>query len=483
VTDLLARRAAVTPGRTALADAAGGPRTFAELDAGVELTARRLAALVDPDDHVGVLMSPRPAFVRLLFAADRLGATAVPLNVRLAVPELEAQVAAADLDALVCDAGQRRAARDAAGDRPVACVDGPGDAVQAFDAESPFEAAERPLDARRLILFTSGTTGDPKPVEVTGRNLLSSAVASAFRLGVSPDDRWYDPLALYHTGGIAPVVRSALYGTAVVIDSRGFDAEAAADALTDATCVSLVPTMLRRLLDAGATDALAGVRFVLLGGAPARPDLIETCAAHDIPVCPTYGMTETASQVATARPAEAYDDPGTVGAPLLSAELTVVGDDGPVPEGETGEIVVRGPTVTPGYYGRPVATSEAFGPHGLYTGDVGRVEDGRLSVLNRRSDRIVTGGENVDPGAVAAAVREHPDVADAAVVGVPDEEWGEAVAALVVPDGDPPDSDAVQSFLRDRIAGFEVPRRVAFAESLPRTASGTVDREAVRGQF
>jgi O-succinylbenzoic acid--CoA ligase len=268
-----------------------------------------------------------------------------------------------------------------------------------------------------------------------------------------------------------------------VIDSRGFDADAARDALVDATCVSLVPTMLRRLLDSGAAHALAALRFVLLGGAPARPDLVGTCAEHGIPVCPTYGMTETASQVATARPAEAYADPDTVGAPLLPTELTVVGDSGPVPEGEAGEIVVRGPTVTPGYYGRPEATRAAFGSHGLHTGDVGRIEDGRLYVLNRRSDRIVTGGENVDPGTVAAAVRDHPGVADAAVVGVPDEEWGEAVAALVVPDGDPPDPEALQSFLRDRLAGFEVPRRVAFAGSLPRTASGTVDREAVRERF
>jgi O-succinylbenzoic acid--CoA ligase len=174
-----------------------------------------------------------------------------------------------------------------------------------------------------------------------------------------------------------------------------------------------------------------------------------------------------------------------VGRPLLGTELTVVDGDGrPVEEGETGELVVSGPTVTPGYYDDADATGEAFGTYGLATGDVGRVEDGRVYVLNRLDDRIVTGGENVDPGEVRAAVRAHPDVADVAVVGLPDERWGEVVGALVVPEpGADLSVDAVQASCRDRLAGFKLPRVVAVAESLPRTDSGTVDREAVRDRL
>jgi O-succinylbenzoic acid--CoA ligase len=193
-------------------------------------------------------------------------------------------------------------------------------------------------------------------------------------------------------------------------------------------------------------------------------------------------MTETASQVATAPPDEAFDHVGTVGRPLFWTDVTVVGEDGErLPPGETGEFVVGGPTVSPGYYGDPEATAEAFGEFGLHTGDVGYVDrGGRLYVLNRVDDRIITGGENVDPGEVADVLRSHPGVRDVAVVGLPDAEWGERVSALVVPETDELDRTDLEAFARERLAGFKIPRAVAFADELPRTVSGTVERDAVR---
>ncbi|MFC6730841.1 AMP-binding protein, partial [Natronoarchaeum mannanilyticum] len=258
--------------------------------------------------------------------------------------------------------------------------------------------------------------------------LLASAVASAFRLGVAPDDRWLCCLPMYHMGGLAPVLRSTLYGTTVVLQSE-FDAERTPTVARErgVTGVSLVPTMLQRILDRDAAPDLPDtLRFVLLGGAPAGADLIADCERRDVPVHPTFGMTETASQVATATPREAFEHEGTVGRPLFGTTVTVVDEDGdPLPAGETGELVVDGPTVTPGYYGDSAATEASFGAHGLHTGDVGYRDDGgRLWVLNRRDDRIVTGGENVDPGEVVGALREHPKIRDAAVVGLDDAEWG-----------------------------------------------------------
>jgi O-succinylbenzoic acid--CoA ligase len=193
-------------------------------------------------------------------------------------------------------------------------------------------------------------------------------------------------------------------------------------------------------------------------------------------------MTETASQVVTARPQEAAAHPETVGRPLLFADVTVVGEGGdPVDEGERGELVVAGPMVTPGYYGDEAATAATFGPYGLHTGDAGRVVDGRVTVLNRLDDRIVTGGENVDPGEVVGVLREHPGVRDTAVVGIDDPEWGQRVAALVVPEpGTSLDAATLEAHCRDRLAGFKRPRTWAFTEALPRTASGTVERAAVR---
>jgi O-succinylbenzoic acid--CoA ligase len=236
--------------------------------------------------------------------------------------------------------------------------------------------------------------------------------------------------------------------------------------------------MLRRMLDRRGT--LPGsLRTVLLGGAPAPVSLIERCRNYSVPVAPTYGLTETASQVATATTEEAYADPETVGRPALFTDVTVVSDDGdPLPPGEVGELVVDGPTVSPRYYDDVEATASARGPHGLHTGDAGcRDEDGRLYVYNRLDDRLQTGGELVDPGEVVEAVRSHPDVVDAAVTGLPDEEWGERVAALVVGDVD---AAALDEYLRDRLAGYKLPRVVGVADDLPRTDSGTVDRQALR---
>ncbi|WP_101297688.1 AMP-binding protein [Halegenticoccus soli] len=486
--DWLTHRARATPDSTALVAADTGREwDYAELDAAVERTAGRLAALgVTAGDHLGVLLPSRVVYVRLVHAAMRLGATLVPLSDRLTATELADQIETADLTALVCGAETEARAVEAAGGVPAASVDDPeSGGVASLSAAEPvaFDPASWEHDDPLAMLFTSGTTGAPKAVVLTAGNVFHSAVASAFRLGVAPDDRWLVALSLYHMGGLAPLYRSALYGTAVVLRTS-FDPGGTADDVGayGATGISLVPTMLRRMLDSRGTlsDSL---RFVLLGGAPAPRSLVRRCRDYSVPVCPTYGMTETASQIATASPGEAFEFEGTVGRPLLWTDLAVVGDEGDeVAPGEIGEFVVSGATVSPGYYGNPEATADAFGPRGLRTGDVGyRDEAGRVYVLGRIDDRIITGGENVDPGEVAEALRDCPGVAEAAVVGLPDDEWGERVAALVVRDDPDLTADAVEAHCRERLAGYKLPRTIAFEEGeLPRTASGTVERPAVR---
>ena len=485
--DWLSHRARTAPKKVALVEAADGTeRTYAELDAAVAETAGRLAAFgAREGDHLGALMETRVAFVRLVHAAMRLGAVLVPLNARLARPELTRQAEVADLTALVCER-ETESEAVAIADVPVASVDSPeDDGVVALrkQATADFAPAGRSRDDALAMLFTSGTTGDPKAVELTAGNFFASATASAFRLGVLPDDRWLLCLSMYHMGGLSVVLRSALYGTTVVLQ-EGFDAEESADAIAeyDATGVSLVPTMLRRMLD-GRGRLADSLRFVLLGGAPAPDELIDRCERLDVPVHPTYGMTETTSQIATACPDEAFAHRRTVGRPLAFTDVTVVGDEGdPLPAGENGELVVSGPTVARGYYADSSATAEAFGEHGLHTGDVGyRDGDGRLWVLNRREDRIVTGGENVHPGEVVDALRDHPAVREAAVVGLDDDEWGERVGALVVPETNATlTMETLEAHCRERLAGYKCPRTVAFADELPRTASGTVERGAVR---
>jgi O-succinylbenzoic acid--CoA ligase len=485
MTDVLARRVRVSPDATALIATEGREWTYRDLDERVAHTAKRLAALGMAGAHLGCLLETRPATVALVHAAARLGCVLVPLNARLTPTELDERIERADLAALVCGADTAATAVELSATIPVVSVDGvERTGVLALESVTPaaFTPARRDADEPALMLATSGTTGEPKLVVLTTENVLSSAVASAFRLGVSPDDRWFDPLAVYHMGGLAPIVRSALYGTAVVVSGTsetGFDAETSLETLDrdDCTGVSLVPTMLRRLLDAG--DLPDSLRFVLLGGAPASTDLIECCEDRGVPVHPTYGMTETASQVATATPEEAFSHPATVGRPLFGTDLDILDGDGDaVATGETGELVVSGPTVFAGYYGDSEATTETFSEHGFHTNDVGyRDAGGRVWVTGRRDEMISTGGELVSPTEVAGALRSHPSVRAASVVGLPDPEWGERVGALVVGDIG---AETVRTHCREHLAGFKLPRTIAFADELPRTASGTVEREAVR---
>ncbi len=486
--DLLSHRLAATPDRTVLVSAESGESwSYRDLEAAVADLVPTLEAFApEYDGTVGVLMDTRVEFVHVAFAAMRRAMTLVPLNVRLTAEELRPQAARADLDVLVCDADTEALGVEVA-DCPVLTVDdAERDGVEeVWDVDSAVAFPSRfDPDHTLLVSFTSGTTGEPKGVRLTAGNLVASATASAFRLGVAPDDRWLACLPTYHVGGLAPVVRSTLYGTTVVVQEE-FDPEATARAVAehDVTGVSLVPTTLSRLLDAGWTPP-DHLRTVLLGGAPAPSDLLDRCEERGVPVHPTYGTTETASQIATARPREAFDQPGTVGQPLVFTDVSVVADGEVCDPGEVGEIVVDGPTVTPGYLDAD-RTDAAFDDRGLRTGDRGyRDADGRLWVVGRADDRIVSGGENVDPGEVADALREHPSVADAAVVGLPDPEWGERVAALVVGEGDAdPDPDDLRAVLDDRLARYKHPRTWGFADELPRTASGTVDREAVRNRL
>ena len=482
--DWLSHRATATPDDLAVIDADTDTRwSYSGLDAAVDETAGRLANLgVDAGDQIGTLLPRTFLGVCLLHAAQRLGVTLVPLNHRLTAEELGAQIDQLELTLVVCDIDTEPTAVEAVEEVPIASIDEPQwTAVKSFKDVAP--AAIDPVEWQReepqLIVFTSGSTGAPKPVVLTMGNLLASAIASAFRLGVDPADRWLLTLSLYHVGGIAPIFRSTLYGTAIVVRSD-FDPGQAADDLDryDVTVVSLVPTMLKSMLDRRGTlsDSL---RVVLLGGAPADDALIQRCENYSVPVHPTYGMTETASQVATARPTDAFDRPGTVGRPLLWIDVTVLGDDDePVAPGESGELVVSGPTVTPGYDGE---SGEAFCPYGLRTGDVGyQTEDGSLFVVNRIDDRITSGGETIDPGAIVAVLTAHEAIEAAAVVGVPDEQWGERVTALVVSTDDDLSVEAVDGHCREHLAGFKCPKTIVFADKLPRTASGSVDRPAAR---
>jgi O-succinylbenzoic acid--CoA ligase len=313
------------------------------------------------------------------------------------------------------------------------------------------------LDETQCVIFTSGTGGLAKPVELTYANHLWSATGSAFRIGVDTDDRWLCCLGLHHIGGLAIVLRSALYGTGVVLEPFEPDSIASTIVAERVTLASLVATMLARLMDAGAE--LDRLRCALLGGGPAPPDLIEDALEAGVPLAPTYGLTEAASQVTTVAPGQARSKPGSAGTPIFPCEVRL--DD---------EVIcVRGPNVV---------GAEADRDGWLRTGDVGRLDhDGHLFVLGRADEVILSGGEKVTPEEVERALLAHPEVADAAASGRDDPEWQQAVvAAVVLADGGTVTEEGLRDFCRERLAAYQIPKRIRFVASLPRDERGKLRR-------
>lgn len=439
---------------------------------------------IGPGARVALLMESGPAYVGLIHACTLLGATLVPLNTRLTSKELAWQIEFSDPDLLV-HAGEGAAlAGTARAGVDVTTLLG-GDALpQAHATLPPFRPHEHRLDDTLAILFTSGTTGRPKGAMLSYGNFFHGANASAYRLGLHTDDCWLSCLPLYHVGGLAVIFRSCLYGTSIDLHRR-FDPEVYWQTLAQnrVTLASLVPTMLHRLLESqGSRLWPDSLRAILLGGAAAQESLLSRSRAAGAPVLTTYGLTEACSQVATQHPRVGQRKSGSVGKPLLFTQVRILGEDGAdLPPGEIGEVAVCGPQVMQGYFRNPEATAQTLRDGWLHTGDMGYLDqEGDLFLVQRRRDIIVTGGENVYPAEVEEALRRYPGVVDACVVGVADAEWGQRVTGLIqTEDGQPLDAAALATFLRGEIAGYKIPRQLAFTDQLPQTASGKIERRQV----
>ena len=500
----LARRAADRPAALAVIDAAAGVRwTFAELDAQVAVLAGHLANLgIAPGDRVAVLLPNGARYVALIHALTRLGAVLVPLNLRLAASEIAWQLTFARARALVHDGTTDTLARAATEAPttipliPLDCLPVPGASPAGFVGGEP---SRLNLEAVQCLIFTSGTTGRPKGVLLTYGNQWWSAMGSVLNLGLRENDRWLACLPLFHVGGLAIVMRAVIYGIPLVLprmshDGRGFDAAAVSETISSerVSLVSVVTVMLQRLLAHWGDDPHSdSLRCALLGGGPVPAALLEACAERGLPVAQSFGMTETASQVAALSPADALRKLGSAGRPLLPNQIAIrpfddqSGTGGASGELE-GEILVRGPSVTPGYLGadgdlaRPLP---AVDEHGwLHTGDMGRLDhEGYLYVLDRRADLIITGGENVSPAEVEAVLLSHPGIAEAGVFGIPDAQWGQRVAAAIVaPVAVILDPEEIRTFCRSRLAGYKVPSQVVCVAELPRNAAGKLLRRRLR---
>lgn len=327
--------------------------------------------------------------------------------------------------------------------------------------ETPYDGGQRAAVDVVAIVVTSGTAGAPKGVELTRAGMEVMGRGYTAGLDAGPADRWLACLPLHHVASLGALARSYVTGVPCTVHA-GFNLERVARSPRDegTTMVSLVPTVMRRLLDAGAP--LHEYRRVIIGGAPCPPALRLRAEAEGVVVVDAYGLSET------------WGGFTLDGVPIEGADARL-GDDA--------EILVRGAMIMRGYRLDPERTAAVVDADGwFHTGDIGTIDDGRLRVIDRIKDVVITGGVNVSPTEVEGVLARHPDVDDVCVVGIPDDEWGELVVAFVVPrpGACPPSTDEIRAFARDHLSGPKLPRVTRTVDAIPRTASGKPLRRVLR---
>ncbi|HEV7486855.1 MAG TPA: long-chain fatty acid--CoA ligase [Thermoanaerobaculia bacterium] len=469
--DLLAERARITPDRFALISVETGERlTYAELnDRANGAAATILDAGLRPGDRAGLLAANSIGFVATFFGALKAGVIVVPLSTRATVHELSI---------IAADCGMKILFHD--GSAPEL------DGVSLMKLE--MNQSTRPLPRRVIdpesiacLLYTSGTTGKPKGVMIPHRQLFANGYNTAMNWGLREDDIAPIFTPLYHAGGVAVfLIPLFLLGGTIVLH-RGFDVAEVWETIERERCTIVlgVPTIWKMLLDAPqfATVDLSHVRWFISGGAPLPAFLIDAYQQRGVTLKQGYGLTEVGVNCFTMTIEDARNKPGSIGRPMLFTEVRLVDDDGN--DAGTGEMWIRGPHVSSGYWNNPQATAEAYVDGWFHTGDIARRDDdGYFFIAGRRKEMFISGGVNVYPAEVEAELLQHPDVSDAAVIAVADETWGEVGIAFVVAH----DVD-LTAFLSTRLSRYKIPRRFIFVDALPRTPYGKVLKEELRKQL
>ena len=479
-----ARRAAMSPGSTALIF---GDRvvTYARLFERVTRLAARLRSCgVRPGDRVAYLGPNHPAFVETMFATHVLGGIFVPLNFRLAGPEVDYMLRHSGAVALVHAPGRVFSERPAT----VVAVD---DAYEEWLADAgepaPIDVPVG-MDEAAFILYTSGTTGRPKGATLTHANVFWNCYNLLVGVDVAGDERTLIGAPLFHVAALNQCLLPTFLkgGCNVIMPSWDVDEAFELIGRHRITWMFGVSAMFAGLAQSPRWPGadLSSVRSVMSGGAAVPPSLIRAYQERGLTFCQGYGLTETAPGATFLEARESAGHVGSAGLPVFFAGVRCVGpDQDDVPPGEPGEVLVRGPNVTPGYWNDAEATRDAFTADGWFrTGDIARMDaGGHLHIVDRLKDMYISGGENVYPAEVESVIFEHPDVSAAAVVGVPDPKWGEVGRAFVVPmPGSVLDGESVRAFLASRLAKYKIPVHVDIVAALPRTGSGKVRKAELR---
>lgn len=489
---------------------AGKSWTFAQMEAEAISLAYTLGGLgVAVDSRVAVLMDNQPHYIILIHALAKLGAIAVLLNTRLSETEILWQLKDCAVNLLVYDTTRSKLLEEIQSTcLEISCrnlkeISEDSGRISNFDSRSinwelsPIRLLDDiDLNSVQAIIYTSGTSGKPKGVQLTYGNHFHSAIALGLNLGIEPDHNWLICMPLYHVGGLSIIWRSVIYGIGIILHQR-FEPEAVIDAVKSeqVTITSLVPTMLSRILAHDRFKASLNqwqkLHCILLGGAATHHELLEQCCQLRLPIAPTYGLTEAASHVTTLLPHQVADKLGSSGQTLLCGSTHPFGNrlriisidrEQELPPNQVGQILVKGTNVMAGYVNRP--HDEAIKDGWLHTGDLGYLDsEGFLYVVSRRSDLIVSGGENIYPAEIESILASHPQVEEACVVGIGDREWGQIVAVAIASQN-PPSLKEIREFCHDcHLASYKLPKALYLVSSIPKTASGKLCRQEVQSMI
>ncbi|MEU9959538.1 long-chain fatty acid--CoA ligase [Streptomyces sp. NPDC050982] len=487
-----ARRARKTPHRTALIHG-DTTLTYAGL---YERTTRLAHALRDSGlrrgDRIAYLGPNHPSYLETLFAAGTLGAVFVPLNTRLAGPEIAYQLTDSGAKALVYGPSFAGLVAGLPGNSDVRTYVEVGAEYDQLLGAASDEAIDEPVtaDDTCIIMYTSGTTGRPKGAMLTHGNLTWNAVNVLVDQDLITDERALVSAPLFHTAGLNMLTLPVLLkgGTCVLVEA--FDPAATLDLIERhrITFMFGVPTMFEHVArhPRWADADLSSLRMLSCGGSPVPTPLIAAYQERGLTFLQGYGMTEASPGVLFLDAEHAVTKAGSAGVPHFFSDVRVVRPDlAPAEIGETGEVVVRGPHVMPGYWGLPDETAAVFHDGWFRSGDAARIdEDGYVTIVDRIKDMIISGGENIYPAEIEDQLLAHPDIVECAVIGVPDEKWGEVPRAVVVPREDVElDPDEVLASLAGRLAKYKIPKSVVLADELPRTASGKLLKSRVRKRY
>jgi fatty-acyl-CoA synthase len=499
---ILEKKSRLHPSHIAIKEADNGRSyTYGEL----HLRSSRLANAfedfgIKKRDRILCLTANTAEYIYLLLAASRIGAILCPLNFRLSPDEMIKIASDAGPKAFVCDAEFCESAREIANATPSLNL------ILSF-GESEFTVGKRLEDVMPqyppqgpeikgssedplLMLYTAGSTGKPKGVPLKQTNLFFNAINWIIDLGITKNDYSLTIIPLFHIGGHMLWTLPHLIVGAKVLLQRRFSPEKSLQLLAQEkiTNTYFIPAMAKMVLALPNWKDydLSSVRFIGAGGEAVPEKISKAFAELGIPILNSYGLTETSDGTSTIRPYDAADKPANcIGKPLTLTDIRIVDSEGrDVGAGSEGEILHRGPSVVDGYWNRPLESQKAFRDGWLHTGDVARMdEEGFVYFLGRKDDMIVTGGENVYPAEVEEAILSYEKVADVAVLGVPDEKWGQTIMAVIAPKSGTMSEAEMAEHLRARLASFKQPRIIRFVDSLPKIGSGKIDRVQIKSKY